>query len=43
MGDRYNIHSQLEHLQSKYVGKFTGFSILRVEIFESVKNKKIVV
>ncbi len=21
MGDRYNIHSQLEHLQSKYVGK----------------------
>lgn len=20
MGDRYNIHSQLEHLQSKYVG-----------------------
>ncbi|CRK92783.1 CLUMA_CG006229, isoform A [Clunio marinus] len=24
MGDRYNIHSQLEHLQSKYVG--TGFA-----------------
>lgn len=21
MGDRYNIHSQLEHLQSKYIGK----------------------
>lgn len=20
MGDRYNIHSQLEHLQSKYIG-----------------------
>ena len=24
MGDRYNIHSQLEHLQSKYIG--TGHS-----------------
>ena len=24
MGDRYNVHSQMEHLQSKYVG--TGHS-----------------
>ncbi|UJR20532.1 hypothetical protein I4U23_023659 [Adineta vaga] len=24
MGDRYNIHSQLEHLQSKYVGTGHG-------------------
>jgi splicing factor 3B subunit 5 len=24
MGDRYNIHSQLEHLQSKYIGTGHG-------------------
>ena len=29
MGDRYNIHSQLEHLQSKYIGtgKITELTI----------------
>lgn len=31
MGDRYNIHSQLEHLQSKYVGKF-------IELQKKFKN-----
>ncbi|XP_064406255.1 splicing factor 3B subunit 5-like [Halichondria panicea] len=35
MGDRYNIHSQLEHLQSKYVG--TGHA--DISKFEWVVNQ----
>lgn len=41
MGDRYNIHSQLEHLQSKYIG--TGKVLLKLGPKQIGGHKRILI